>query len=329
MTDRSGRSCSIESCPAPAFGRGWCSMHYARWRKYGDPLHPVQRYTRQGETCSVEGCDAKPRGLGMCSKHADRFRTHGETTEPRERKFWVKVNKDGPIPEERPELGPCWVWTGWISPTTGYGYFGGRKAGTQLVHRIAYQYVVGPIPQGMHLDHLCRRRECLRPSHLEPVTPRENIWRGDQGAFWGYVHEAPPPSLKAPRPDRCTECGGDKPIFKRTLCRPCYRKWLKDPNVERPSKRTPEQRFWAKVEKTDSCWLWTASVNPGTGYGQFGLRHGQMVQSHRYSYELANGSIPAGLDVHHACHVRHCVRPEHLVATTRSQNLASRKVRRT
>ncbi|MFB8182628.1 HNH endonuclease signature motif containing protein [Streptomyces sp. NPDC055966] len=328
MTVRTGGVCTVKDCEKPKFGRGWCQMHYARWQDHGDPLHPVQRYVRQGATCSVDGCDSKPRSLGMCGTHGDRFRRYGETTEPRERRFWAKVDKDGPIPEQRPDLGPCWVWTGYINSVTGYGNFGGRKAGTQLVHRIAYQYLVGPIPAGKHLDHLCRRRECLRPSHLEPVTPRENIRRGDQGAFWGYVHEAPPPPPKAPRPDRCTECGGDKPIYKRTLCRPCYRRWLKDPSVERPSKRTAEQRFWEKVEKTDSCWLWIAGINRHTGYGRFGLRHGQMVDAHRYAYEIANGPIPEKHDVHHTCHVRHCVNPSHLEAVTRSENLRLRKVRR-
>ena len=264
----------------------------------------------------------------MCDMHAQREDVHGETTEPRQRRFWAKVDKNGPLAELRPDLDQCWVWTGCISPATGYGYFGGRKAGTQLAHRIAYQYLVGPIPPGKHLDHLCRRRECLRPSHLEPVTPRENIRRGDQGAFWGYVHEAPPPPPKTPRPEKCTGCSGDKPIYKRTLCRPCYRKWLKDPSVERPSKRTPEQRFWAKVNKTETCWLWTASTNPGTGYGQFTLRHGQMMDAHRYGYQLAHGEIPEKHDVHHTCHVRHCVNPAHLEAVTRSENLRQRKVRR-
>jgi hypothetical protein len=262
----------------------------------------------------------------LCQKHGYRQTRYGTTQEPRERRFWEKVNKDGPVPEHRLDLGPCWIWTGYVAKN-GYGQFGLRK-GTRLAHRIAYEMLIGPIPDGTVLDHLCSRRACVAVHHLQPVAQRENIKRGQQGAFWGYVPEPVPVRPKPVKPDHCTECGGDKPIYKRTLCRPCYRAWLKDPDRERPAKLTPEQRFWAKVEKTDSCWLWTASINRGTGYGQFGLTHGNMVQSHRYSYELANGPIAPGLDVHHTCHVRRCVRPEHLRATSRAENLAERKVRR-
>ena len=133
-------------------------------------------------------------------------------------------------------------------------------------------------------------------------------------------------------------CGSPKPVYKSGKCRPCYRKWLKDPAVERPSKRTPEQRFWPKVDKNGPvpirrpdlgpCWLWTASVNKKTGYAQFFRRHGEPVDGHRFSYELAHGSIPPRHDVHHLCLVRRCVRPDHLEAVTRSRNLAERMNRR-
>ena len=70
------------------------------------------------------------------------------------------------------------------------------------------------------------------------------------------------------------------------------------------------------------------SVNQGTGYGQFSPKHGFQVQTHRYSYELANGPIPEKHDIHHTCHVRRCCNPSHLRALSRSDNLRLRKVRR-
>ena len=223
MVVRKGDPCPLvehdEVCGKPVFARGWCGMHYMRWREHGDPLHEVRRYVPQGDTCRHEGCDAKPKRYGLCEKHAKREVKHGETTEPRERKFWAKVDKNGPVPDYRPDLGPCWLWVGYIDPKTGYGQFGSKGRGTNLPHRIAYQYSVGPIGKGLHLDHLCRVRACVCPGHLEPVTPQENIRRGDQGAFWGYVPEPVPP--KAEKPTVCTKCGNtEKPVYKSGNCRP-------------------------------------------------------------------------------------------------------------
>jgi hypothetical protein len=72
--------------------------------------------------------------------------------------------------------GDCWVWTG-SRGSNGYGqfFFEGRL---RKAHRVSYAMAVGPIPTGLDLDHLCRNRACVRPSHLEPVTRRENLIRG-------------------------------------------------------------------------------------------------------------------------------------------------------
>ena len=82
---------------------------------------------------------------------------------------------------------------------------------------------------------------------------------------------------------------------------------------------TPEERFWTKVEKTEDCWLWTASKN-ADGYGQFGRIDGKMVSAHRFAYELMVGPIPDGLAIDHLCRIRHCVNPEHLEAVTHREN---------
>ncbi len=82
--------------------------------------------------------------------------------------FWTKVDKAGPIPTHAPELGNCWLWTTYIDKG-GYGHYGPR-----LAHRVAF----GTIPDGCVIDHLCRVRACVRPSHLEAVTQLTNIRRG-------------------------------------------------------------------------------------------------------------------------------------------------------
>lgn len=73
----------------------------------------------------------------------------------------------------------CWVWTDVLSED-GYAYFGvgGRKGRKLLAHRLLYELIIGPIPDGNDLDHLCRNRWCVRPDHQEPATRRLNLLRG-------------------------------------------------------------------------------------------------------------------------------------------------------
>lgn len=85
------------------------------------------------------------------------------------------------------------------------------------------------------------------------------------------------------------------------------------------TKGTTEERFWRKVEKTDTCWLWRASLSHN-GYGAFQY-DGRPRPAHRYSYELLVGPIPEGLEIDHLCRVRHCVNPDHLEAVTHLENV--------
>lgn len=71
----------------------------------------------------------------------------------------------------------CWEWTGFCRPPYGYGYV--RYQGhIRFIHRVTYVILVGPIPEGLELDHLCRFTSCCNPAHLEPVTHKVNSERG-------------------------------------------------------------------------------------------------------------------------------------------------------
>jgi hypothetical protein len=119
--------------------------------------------------CTVDGCENSitPRGR-YCSKHYWRLRKYGDlnyqrpAVTPLER-FHAAYDVD-PTSE-------CWIWRG--AKTQGYGMFQiGQK--TYRAHRWGYQQLVGPVPDDLVMDHLCRTPACVNPSHLEPVTSRVN-----------------------------------------------------------------------------------------------------------------------------------------------------------
>ncbi|KPC70104.1 hypothetical protein ADL26_17965, partial [Thermoactinomyces vulgaris] len=89
--------------------------------------------------------------------------------------------------------GPCWIWTAGTNKSN-YGYFK-VNGEAQEAHRVAFEMLRGPVPEGLHLDHLCHtndpackagdlclHRRCVNPDHLEPVSKRENIRRGQSGS---------------------------------------------------------------------------------------------------------------------------------------------------
>lgn len=79
------------------------------------------------------------------------------------------------------------------------------------------------------------------------------------------------------------------------------------------------KRFWKKIEKSDNCWNWTASLDKD-GYGKF-TNNKKSVKAHRFSYELLKEYIPKGFQLDHLCHNRKCVNPDHLEIVTLRENI--------
>ena len=121
--------------------------------------------------CSVDGCDDVHSARGYCGKHYQHLRRRGlipaQPKPTEEERFWSKVDKTG----------DCWLWTG-VKGSAGYGQFQVKvdrgRFRTIGAHRYAYELCVGPIPEGLHIDHRCRTKSCVNPDHLRPVTPKQN-----------------------------------------------------------------------------------------------------------------------------------------------------------
>ena len=91
-------------------------------------------------------------------------------------------------------ISDCWRWTGARNPK-GYGSVANGEGGSKLAHRASYELLVGPIPEGLTIDHLCLNTSCVNPEHMEPVTRSENSARKATypRRYWVATEPPPPP----------------------------------------------------------------------------------------------------------------------------------------
>lgn len=147
-------------------------------------------------TCTVDDCEGSIRCRGLCEKHYTRLRRHGTTahaakkTVSVEDRFWSMVKKTP----------TCWEWQAAI--VRGYGHITIHADGKRKIHkahRIAYELLVGPIPDKHGLDHMCHNKACVNPAHLRPTTQKQNMENrtgpnantksGIRGVHWSSRHK--------------------------------------------------------------------------------------------------------------------------------------------
>jgi hypothetical protein len=166
--------CSLEGCERLSERIGLCMMHYRRQARYGTTGSPSPMTARARGTlqCAVPGCDRQRSARDLCHHHYKQvllvtgpLRKHARWESPAlALASRVKVAASG-----------CHEWTG-AAVQRGYGVLtvGGQG---WLAHRLSWVLHNGPVPDGLELDHLCRNPRCVKPDHLEPVTPAENVRR--------------------------------------------------------------------------------------------------------------------------------------------------------
>lgn len=177
--------------------------------------------------CSMPDCPKKVLARTWCATHYQRWKRHGDPT------FVMKtslapgaITLDEKLKARYDIVGECWRWLGARTPN-GYGTFRFKNR-TQPVHRWAYEEWVGPIPEGLEIDHLCRTRDCINPDHLEAVTRAENMRRATpaRGADHGNGRKTHCPQGHEYTPENTYERRG------RRYCRVC--------------RKAAMSRYWAK-----------------------------------------------------------------------------------
>lgn len=168
-----GLRCEVDGCVRDATRKGLCGAHRARLTKTGSlgPAAIRPKVVRLPDACGADDCNRVPVARGYCQTHLTRVTKYGSpdgrmVEVPRHEYFFRHVEFTG----------DCWNWTG--MKRKGYGRFSnGARNRPCTAHRWSYEFLVGPVPDGLELDHLCRNRACVNPAHLEPVTHDENVKR--------------------------------------------------------------------------------------------------------------------------------------------------------
>jgi len=123
--------------------------------------------------CMLASCSRPATRRGYCNSCCSRLVRQGKLPLIRPQKLPLKERLMAKADQVE---GGCWLWAG-AKNSEGYGQIKLNRT-TLYAHRVSYEAYISPIPEGLHLDHICRHRACINPRHLQPVTVEENVRRG-------------------------------------------------------------------------------------------------------------------------------------------------------
>lgn len=180
----------------------------------------------------------------------------------------------------------CWRWLGGLREGYGAITIYGKRCG---VHRITYEHFIGPIQDGLVLDHLCLNKWCCNPKHLEQVTAGENTRRALLGKI--FIHK--------------------KKLFDKYSFEFIF-KLLSNINLSYNKRRNLSKLII--INQETGCWEWQGTIRKG--YGRYKSKDRKNVAAHRYIFEILVKKIKDGMIIDHVCRVRNCVNPDHLREVT-------------
>lgn len=289
--------CTIEKCGNPVLALSFCSPHYQRFRRYGDPLGGFY-HKGQEEFCSVEGCEREAASKNMCGMHYQRYKRHGD---PLGKSTIVRAKKICSI-------------SGCDRIAVGLGFCG--------AHYQRFKKYNDPLPSKpiQRQNLACSIDGCEKISDsLGWCKPHYNRFRRHGDPLGGKASSTKGQFCKI------SDC--DSPVACLGFCNIHYERFRKygDPLYVQSVRGTSNEKFThlvkTKTVDENNCWLLNRKTD-NKGYVVFSL-NGKYVKLHRYSLHFFEGfDLNSKEQVHHKCANPSCFNPDHLQPVTARENVA-------